>query len=454
MEEAGIPFSHSRLLHLHDRASRLSAVLRQRIERRHSLRLGGPGSVKSKTDFLDRLIHEIHTDARSHPLLQLTKKTKRVSWAEINRNLLASLLPENHPLQEPLALATRESTAAKLVTTYLHKLLFHRRHKPDQKQEVVLPQRPTPLHNPDTHIAYPSIYLVPSSRKDSPTDEGGQMQGRLSFKNPALQTFPPILKTALQSRFLTGCIHGFDLSQIELRTAALLSGDPSLIDTYLRGGDLHTELAVHCEGPTIVDHPHFGSGNGRLDPRQWYKKGNFLILYRGSAAKLQHAILEDSGRLLTLDFCEGVVSNLRSIRHGLWLWQDSLINHCHQHGRLEVPFIGASRTFLGGEDFEENEIVNFPIQLLAAAITERIQIRLDRTLHENHLNSHIIPFANWYDALFFDVEHPNYIPILNDLIASAVEWVTTTGLWGQLERLYRRHVPVTYDTFTQGTPNA
>lgn len=77
--------------------------------------------------------------------------------------------------------------------------------------------------------------------------------GRYSSKNPNLQNLPAV--EAYRSAF-TGTteddrIIGQDYSGMELRILADLSGEPSWIDCFARGGDLHSENGSKLYGKTI-----------------------------------------------------------------------------------------------------------------------------------------------------------------------------------------------------------
>jgi DNA polymerase-1 len=78
--------------------------------------------------------------------------------------------------------------------------------------------------------------------------EAGTTTGRMSSQNPNLQNIPT--KTELGKRvrggFMAdkGCVLlAFDYSQIELRIAAIMSGDENLIEIFKKGQDVHTGVA-------------------------------------------------------------------------------------------------------------------------------------------------------------------------------------------------------------------
>ena len=77
----------------------------------------------------------------------------------------------------------------------------------------------------------------------------GTTTGRMSSQNPNLQNIPiksergrTIRKAFVADKGFK--LAAFDYSQIELRIAAILSGDPGLIEIFKSGRDVHTEVAA------------------------------------------------------------------------------------------------------------------------------------------------------------------------------------------------------------------
>jgi DNA polymerase-1 len=118
-----------------------------------------------------------------------------------------ALATVDHPLAD---LLRQYRAASKLVTSYGRKLLDH--------------------VSPDGRI-YPSWRQI------------GAASGRMSCSDPNLQQLPRgqyrRCIVALPGRVLVDA----DYSQIELRIAARISGDPALLEAYRRGEDLHTRTA-------------------------------------------------------------------------------------------------------------------------------------------------------------------------------------------------------------------
>jgi hypothetical protein len=458
MSEAGIPFSLSRLSNLEadlikqaDDATNCAAAGGVLIE--------GEGSVQSQREFMSRCIEDIlptNPDFLSHPLLTYTEKARELSWSSENRRLIASHLPDSHPARTIFECADKHSTAQKLVSSYTYPLLRHRRTKPTDRSSVLLKR----TDRPDIGVAYPTWYTVPSVPKDSGS-EGGTIQARITCKNPAAQTFPAVIKDCEESRFEGGSIVSFDLSQIELRVAAILSGEPTLLAAFNDGLDLHTQRTLAIFGQDAKDRPDFKS------LRQIGKTVNFADLFGASAARLQRSVLDMSGTLYPMTFFEQIVSSRYDQRPGLVWWQHSLCKQAETAGYIELPYTGHTRTFTGfrlderawrskrelkqvlarGGKSMISEVCNFPVQATAGNVMLAIQNFIHRALGPiTSPTSHRQPllFLQVYDALYFDCpagteEHAA------DLMRDAVEFVGTAGYWSELCNRSGHHAPLIYE---------
>lgn len=105
--------------------------------------------------------------------------------------------------------------------------------------------------------------------------------GRMSISRPALQNLPK-KDQRIRAAFLAEQGHvlvGADFSQVELRVAAALSGDETLIEAIRAGRDLHDFTAEMI----------FGSGFTE-EQRQKCKTVNFAVLYGAGPARVAAAI--------------------------------------------------------------------------------------------------------------------------------------------------------------------
>lgn len=266
----------------------------------------------------------------------------------------------------------------------------------------------------------------------------------------------------MQSRWSDGVILGFDLSQIELRVAALLSGDEKLLQSYNDNLDLHTDRTISVFGEDIQQEPDFKSKF-----RQIGKTLNFADLFLASASRMQRTVVEMCGDLMPIPFFENIVRTRYDQRPGLCEWQYELCKVVEDHGMVVLPFTGQSRTFAGfqinhskwaqdrivspiySKNFKSplNEIVNFPIQTTAGNTLLQIQHKLSRLLPSlNSTGARPLMFLQVYDAVYFDCP-ANQVDDLNELIGVAVDDVASNrGYWGNLQQLFHREVPLLYET--------
>ena len=375
----------------------------------------------------------VAASVRDHPLLTYTKKKRNLSFVADNRRLLRALLPESHTdAHTLLAIIDRHTSLQKLLSSYIYPLLHHKRNNPSDTRSILLPEK----INPEVGLGFMSCYLVPGQFSESSSDEGGQVQGRISFKNPSAQTFPPDISACYRSRFPGGSIISMDLSQIELRVAGIYSGDPFFVEEYRKPKpDLHRNMAVAAMGPDIVNSPHWKTGDRRTDPRQWGKTLSFWNVYRGGPSQGQRTLLKFTGRLFPYDFFRALADSRPTLFPRLWEWQERLLASAEQDGIIYLPITGHSRYFTGYRRNERggeakslmNEIVNFPIQASAAITTHSIMARLVRTI--NHSLARL--FLHVHDALYFDV-HPSYRTDLLRQVDEAVAHVAKEGYWARL----------------------
>lgn len=435
MSEAGIPMSRR---HLEDQQSLLLADSALAIEAASSrgVQLEGPGSTKSKTEFLNVTISQLAArgvDILSHPLAQFTEKTRAFSFSDANRNLIRThLLPTDEREIAILEAAATHQYCQKMLSTYIWPLLHGKRNKPEDKSSTILP---LPHPGEADGLAFPVWYPVPAAAKDASGSEGGTIQGRITCKNPSAQTFPPSIKECIKSRFHGGTILSLDLSQIELRVAALCSGDKSLLAAFNDGLDLHTDRAVQLFGKDIVNSPTF-----KKRERQVGKTMNFADLFLASPFRMRMSVHEMTGELMPMAFFEEVAETRPDARPGLHAWQQSLIRAADTQGYLDLPFTGQSRTFVGGSAEHLNEIVNFPIQTQAGNTLLAIQRALQPLLC-----LHVRMFLQVYDAVYLDIHPSVNLEELKSRISAMIRGVETLGYWAKLQSHYGHTVPLEYD---------
>jgi len=475
--------SSHQLLRLMDKCKAETAEAEEEA-REYDLILYGPGSAKSKDKFIGEVIKLIEEVSNPDIMdaLDVTPKSKKVSFSDKNRTTLYEALPEGidaDMYRRCLDAAKKHSKAMKLMSSYCYPLLYHRRNKPEDMSSIIIPPDmktathvtmevpvyKTPADRVDAAdknlsdekiklmkgrfsgvrlpgsgdaIAYPTWYVTPSHIKNDTGSSGGTIQGRITCKQPSAQTFPKPIKACIRSRWDRGSIVAMDLSQAELRVAALLSGEASMIDAYQNDRDLHAERARTLWGDYDVD------ATSQHQRRQVGKMMNFADLFLSSANTMREQVYAQSGGdiLLPLSFYQKVVKERSKVRPSLTKWQQGLLEKVKTERRIMLPRTGQSRTFLGDLGAIKSEVVNFPVQTTAGNVTLAIQHFL-----LDELDPNVKMFLQIYDAVYLDCP-PNLVDHAKDCIDRAVNHVATVGYWHSLQVIYKNKVPLKHDVET------
>lgn len=464
MEEAGVPMDIERLEQYERSMKSTCAALDAEIEERWDVKMHGEGSIKSKRIAFDRALakcgHERCKEVLGvdsiweSKMFEITDKKKEASLAIQNIRLIQSVLPKDDPDHELFTKWVESVHASKLISSFTKPLLRHSASKKSPHNSVLIrcshtsPTVPSPsspvVSSPGRSSAvafgFPTIYTTPTKVDDESSEEGGQQQVRVSFKNPASQTFPRKIKSLRVSRFVGGSLREYDLSQIELRTAAVESGEPSLVNNYREGKDLHTARTVWIFGSDAVTRTDF------KDLRQIGKTMNFTDLYLAGAAKMQALLLKTTGRIYPISLFEDVVASRSRLRPKLVEYQQRLMQEANQYHKITLPLTGHSRMFNGGTKFHKpNEMVNFPIQANAAIVCTDIANHAHRELPPMRLlDAPVVLFQYTHDSLSFDVA-PGYEAECDSIVKNAVHWTMTDGYWARLCEFRKNQVPLGYD---------
>lgn len=279
---------------------------------------------------------------------------------------------------------------------------------------------------------------MPGRLKDSGS-EGGTVQARITCKDPAAQTFPPQVKECIASRWTGGSIMWADLSQIELRVAALLSGERSMIDAFADGRDLHAERAVLLFGEGSASSPDF-----RV-LRQVGKTVNFADLFLASPHTMQSQAHAMTGKVIDLSEFQRAEARRPVDRPWLWRWQQSLLAKADRDGKIVLPLTGQSRTFVGGSIQHRNAIVNFPVQTTAANVMLCMQHEICRRLPMNAPSPRIMACCQVYDSILLDVPSGMEQKARTIVAESAAAVCRSEGYWGRMEAYTGNVVPLAYD---------
>ena len=158
----------------------------------------------------------------------------------------------------------------------------------------------------------------------------GAGTGRMASSSPNLQNLPPEVRRYVKApagRVLVVA----DYSQIELRIAALISGDERMLAAFANGEDIHTITARSLTGREGVT----------KQERKLAKAVNFGLLYGMSAAGLRHYARASYGVEMTKEEGERYWQHFFKTYPGLKAWHD------REHRRLKKDGNTETRTLTG-----------------------------------------------------------------------------------------------------------
>lgn len=412
--------------HYRNRRERLVRVAKEYL----GMALCGKGSNGDKKKALEGAAGSARPSALR--LLKTTPKTKAISFSAENRNVLLDDLPRQNWHAIKLRMIGRYQDLDKLVGSYFTPLLRGAKGGKDISTRYIT----------GTGVVYPRWFPVPSEFDDG--SSGGTKQARIVCRGPALQTAPKVIKKSFGTRFRHGHTIWTDASQIELRVAALLSGDPAMMREYQGKPDLHGATAKVIFGDEIVNHPQY-----KEKYRQAGKTYNFRMLYRGGARKAQETFMKDLGLNIPLTQIEESDKRWWSKHEVLRKWQDGLLDFVQRKGYYTLPLTGQSRLFLGSRRDREsalNEIVNLPVQAVAANIAIDSLRTLWLFMRKYGMKS-IIPL-NVYDAGMIEVA-PGELGRVIDLMGSLLP---RPHYYSELCKHLGRSLPLVWEYSVDGGP--
>ena len=228
----------------------------------------------------------------------------------------------------------------------------------------------------------------------------GTTTGRISSQNPNLQNIP--IKTELGRKIRTGFVAspGFkllalDYSQIDLRSAAHLSGDSKLIDLFKSGEDIHTAVAAEV----------FGVSRDKVDRemRRRAKVINFGIIYGMGVNALRTNL--GSSREEAEKYLEKYFKTFPELANYL----ESVKKIAYKLG-FTLTFFGRRRYFSTIKSplpyiraGAERMAMNAPIQGTTADIIKLAMVRADMAITKSGLKSEVYPLLQVHDELVYEV---------------------------------------------------
>jgi DNA polymerase-1 len=247
--------------------------------------------------------------------------------------------------------------------------------------------------------ALPQLVDPLSGRVHTSFGQASTATGRLSSSNPNLMNIP--IRTELGQRIRRAfkasrpghVMVSADYSQIELRIAAHLSGDPKLLGAFGAGQDIHTATAAAVFKIPIesVD----------ANQRRLAKVANFGSIY----GQGEYGLSQQLG--ITGDIAREFLAEYWSTYSVLKEYLDGVRRKAREEG-LVVSATGRRRAIpdLRSPNFQlraaaERMAINFPMQSLAADIIKIAMVRLQRELEADHIEGRML--LQVHDELLFEV---------------------------------------------------
>ena len=207
------------------------------------------------------------------------------------------------------------------------------------------------------------------------------------MNTPTLFQYNHEIKKMFNSRFGDGgVIVQFDYSQLELRILAVITQDPTLIDLYRSGADLHKAVASDAFGVAIEE--------VSKDQRTASKKIQFGIVYQESARGLSED-LRAEGITMSEDECEIFIKKYFKRFPKVSKWIRDTKKHVKRHKYVKT-LTGRTRNLPDIDSIDqskaneaERQAVNTPIQGTGSDCTLMSLILINQWLRESGLRSRI-----------------------------------------------------------------
>jgi DNA polymerase-1 len=248
--------------------------------------------------------------------------------------------------------------------------------------------------------ALPALIDPATGRIHTSYNQAVTATGRLSSSDPNLQNIPVrgeegrrirAAFTAEPGRVLLSA----DYSQIELRVLAHLSGDPTLVDAFRRGEDVHARTAAEVFGPL------FGA---TADARRVAKVINFGVIYGMGAARLARELE------IPPDEAARYIRSYFERYAGVRAYIERTVAEARERGYVSTllnrrRYLPELRSREGAaRQFAERTAINTPVQGSAADLIKLAMLRVHARIAREGLDAWMT--VQVHDELVFEVAGP------------------------------------------------
>ncbi len=282
--------------------------------------------------------------------------------------------------------------------------------------------------------------------------QAGSTTGRMSSQNPNMQNVP--IQTARGQRIRNAFVaeNGFvllalDYSQIELRVAAILSGDAKLIEIFKKGEDVHTAVAAEV----------FGVSPEKVtkEMRRQAKVINFGILY-GMGVNALRTVLAEGGTTVSREDAQKYLHEYFARFPKLAAYLEDTKTAARERGYTETLF-GRRRYFEALNSpipyiraAAERQVINAPIQGTATAdIIKLAMVRVDAFLKRGNLGDAAFLILQVHDELVYEVKKEsvkNLAPKIQNIMEGVLSPAQSHGVpivveasvgdnWGEMKKI-------------------
>ncbi len=228
----------------------------------------------------------------------------------------------------------------------------------------------------------------------------GAVTGRMASQNPGLQNIPlhsprgrMIRKAFIAPKGFS--LLSFDYSQIELRLAAILSGDEKLCDIFRKGRDVHQEVAAHVF--------HVPADKIDAEMRRRAKVINFGILYGMGVNALRQQLGTTTADAHS--FFDEYFATFKTLSEYL----ETTKGFARKHGytetlfgrRRQFPEMKSSLPYVRAQ--AERMAINAPMQGTQADIIKLAMVRIDEMLKKEKMTDDAHLLLQVHDELVYEV---------------------------------------------------
>lgn len=258
---------------------------------------------------------------------------------------------------------------------------------------------------------FPSL-VGPDGRIHTTYNQTGTGTGRLSSQDPNLQNIPT--RTQLGQEFRRAFVAdngymllSFDYSQLELRIAACLANDKTMIEAFHRGEDIHTRTAAEIF--------HVQPDHVTKEMRRTAKVLNFGVIYgMGSIGFAQAADIDRAHAKefikQYLDEFSGIASYM--VRMKDEAYRDGFVETLFGRRRL-LPDMHSTIPQMRAQ--AERMAINHPVQGTGADLIKLAMIRIASYLKNNGLENDIRMLLQVHDELVFEVRKSHITQAVTDI---------------------------------------